>query len=324
MKHCFIINPASGKQTTKQGLEEKIRAACATRGIEPTIVISESAAHARQSVKDFCSANAGEDVRVYACGGDGTLCIVANAVMLSDDPSRVSVGVIPVGTGNDYVRNFQPSELFFDIDAQIDATPVDIDLIQCNDFYAVNMINIGFDCQVVCKTAQYKKSRLLPSKLAYIFGLAVTLIKKPGVSLRVSRDGEASRVKQLLLTTFANGRFCGGGFNSNPNSYLNDGKINALFVNNVSRTKFISLVGKYKKGEHLDGSFHKILCDESAESYELEFDAPTNISVDGEIALVDHMKLSSAKRAVKFLLPKGISKLAALTPESQEAATQTV
>lgn len=324
MKHCFIINPASGKQTSKQGLEERIREVCAKREIEPVIIISKSAEDAKEQVKSFCAANAGEDIRLYACGGDGTLCIVANAVMLSDDPSRVSVGVIPVGTGNDYVRNFQPSKLFFDIDAQIDATPVDIDLIQCNDFYAVNMINIGFDCQVVCKTAQYKRCALIPSKLAYIFGLVVTLIKKPGVDLKISRNGEAPTPRELLLTTFANGRFCGGGFNSNPNSYLNDGKINALFVNNVSRMKFLSLVGKYKKGEHLDGSFHNILGDDSAESYELEFDAPTNISVDGEIELVERLKLSGAKHAMKFLVPKGIEKLSALIPESQEATAPTV
>ncbi len=319
MKYCFIINPASGKTATKEGLDEKILAACAKKDIQPTIIVSKSAEDAAQQVKNFCAENAGEQLRVYACGGDGTLSIVANAIMQLEDHSNVSLGVVPVGTGNDYVRNFVPSEQFFDIDAQLDATPLDIDLIKCNDVYSVNMINIGFDSQVVCTMARLKASKMVPSKFAYILGLVVTLIKKPGVNLSISADGGEAVKRELLLTTFANGRFCGGGFNSNPNGNLNDGKLNALFVNNISRTKFLSLVGYYKKGEHLSGKFHNILNDEVATSYEMQFDVSTPISVDGEIRFVDKISVCSVKHAIKFLVPAGIEKIDALVKEADTA-----
>lgn len=306
MKHCFIINPASGKETTKDGLESRIKEGCAARGAECFVYFTTGRGDAQRYIDEFCREHRDEDVRFYACGGDGTLCEVVNGVMALENRERVSVGVIPVGTGNDFVRNFSPKESFFDIDAQVCADAVDIDVIECNGFYAINMINIGFDSQVVVNTDKIKKKRWVPSKLAYICGLIVTLIKKPGVSIGISADGDDEQKKELLLTTFANGCFCGGGFNSNPHAQLCDGKINAMFVNDVTRLKFISLVSEYKNGTHLDGRFENILGETKKERFSLTFDKPTQMSVDGE--LVDtgaRVDISCKKRALRFLVPKG-------------------
>ena len=65
-----------------------------------------------------------------------------NAIMNVEDHSRVSLGVIPVGTGNDYVRNFKPTECFMDIDAQLGAEAVDVDLTKINDLYSFVRPNI--------------------------------------------------------------------------------------------------------------------------------------------------------------------------------------
>ena len=163
MKYCFMINPASGKKATKEGLEDRILSACRERGIQPTIIISKSGDDARQQVMDFCNANVGEELRVYACGGDGTLNIVMNAIMSAEDHSKVSLGVIPVGTGNDYVRNFKPTESFMDIGAQLDADEVVIDLTKINDLYSINIVNTGFDAYAVCNMERVKKNKFLQS-----------------------------------------------------------------------------------------------------------------------------------------------------------------
>lgn len=303
MKFCFIINPASGKKETKQGLEEKIRKAADGVCAEVEVHYTRKAGDATQIAFDFCEQNPDGELRIFACGGDGTLCEAVNGIMRVQDRERVSIGVVPVGTGNDLVRNFGGSEPFLNIDAQLAATPRKIDLIRCNDTYAVNMINIGFDCQVVVKMSQFKAH--VPSKLAYVCGLVVTLVKKPGVSLDAVADGGESESRELLLCTFANGQFCGGGFHSNPHAKLDDGRINALFVNNISRTRFIRLVGSYKAGTHLVPENGSILSESFASSYELDFAAPTNISVDGEILTVDSLKLRCEKQAISFLVPEG-------------------
>ena len=301
MKYCFIINPASGKKDTKEGLESRIKEAAGRAGADVTVVYTKKAGDAIELAASFCADNPDGELAVIACGGDGTLGEAVNGVMSVPDRERICVGVIPVGTGNDFVRNFCGSETFFDLDALFAATPTRIDLIKYNDGYAVNMINIGFDCQVVVKMADFKAH--VPSKLAYICGLVATLVKKPGVSVQIT-DADGTKKRELLLCTFANGQFCGGGFHSNPNAKLCDGRINALFVNNISRTKFVGLVGSYKSGTHLTEKNANILEESFSERYELNFDAPTSISVDGEIHTVQSLCLECVNDAIGFLVPR--------------------
>ncbi len=305
MKYCFIINPASGKPQSKEGLEDKILECARAHGVDAIIMKTEQAGDMQRYIAKIAEEHASEQICIYACGGDGTLCEAVGGIMALPDRSGIYLGVVPVGTGNDFVRNFGGKEPFLDIDAQLEASPIDVDLLKCNDTYCVNMVNIGFDCQVVVKTAKIKRHRLVPSRLAYILGLAATLIKKPGAHIELSADGQDTEKKELLLTTFANGSFCGGGFNSNPKANLCDGRINALYVNNISRTKFVSIVGKYKSGTHLDGGYADIVSTEWAQEYSLSFDKPTEISVDGEIITVDGVNIRCIPEAVKILLPRG-------------------
>ncbi len=316
MKYCFIINPASGKPETKANLEEKIKETAAFKGLDVYVTYTDGAGDASRIIKAFAREHIGEDIRFYACGGDGTLCEAVNGVMSLDGREHISLGVVPVGTGNDFVRSFSGGkECFLDIDAQLDAEAMPIDLIRCNRSYAVNMINIGFDCQVVVKTAKYKKKKFIPSKLAYICGLVVTLVKKPWLKTKIGADGQEPAPKEYLLITFAKGNFCGGGFNSNPEARLNDGKINSLAVKNISRTRFIGLVGSYKNGTHLCPENEKILRNEKASEYALKFDKLTNISVDGEIMSVNELRLCCEEGALNFLVPRGSA-----YPFAQEAA----
>lgn len=321
MKYCFIINPASGKPETKTDLENKIKEASEVKGLDTTVMYTDKPGDAGDFIVSFAEENEGEDIRFYACGGDGTLCEAVNGVMRLADRSRVSLGVVPVGTGNDFVRSFECGELFHDIGAQMEAEDISIDLMKCNDSYAINMINIGFDCQVVVKTSIYKKKKFIPSKMAYICGLVATLIKKPGVNMTMSADGKEGEKRECLLTTFAKGNFCGGGFNSNPEASLVDGKINALIVKNVTRRRFVSLVGSYKKGTHLCEKNAHILHSEKASEYFMDFDTDTNVSIDGEIISAKRIHLSCVTSAIKFLVPSGASYIKSLAAAHRETAT---
>lgn len=302
MKHCFILNPYAGKGGFINEWKEKIEKACRSAEISFEIYLTQAPGDAAHYVRRKAAEWPGETIRFYACGGDGTLCEAANGIMTSEQRDNLSLGLIPSGTGNDFVRNFTDSENFLNPEAQIKAEPVKVDLIRCNDMYAVNMINVGFDCEVVCKTADLKKKAWIPSKMAYIAGLMATLIRKPGVSVKEAPDAEERR---YLLTTYANGGFCGGGFYSNPLARLNDGKIDVLRVNNVSRFQFLSMVGSYKKGAHLTPRFASILNVHKEEALDLYFENDTNISVDGEIFRVRELHLSIEREALSFLVPCG-------------------
>ena len=89
------------------------------------------------------AAESSERLRFYACGGDGTLGEVVNGAA---GQVNAEVGLIPIGTGNDFVRNFADAGDFFDIEAQVMGEARAIDLIKCNDRYGINVVNVGFDC----------------------------------------------------------------------------------------------------------------------------------------------------------------------------------
>ena len=300
MKYHFIINPAAGKGKLAEPLAEKIKKVCENMGADYEIYFTTGVGDATRYVRNIAD---GGEHSFFACGGDGTLCEVANGIMSLGDRTNIYMGTVPSGTGNDFVRNFTDTENFLDIEAQINSTPMDIDLIGCNGTYAVNMINIGFDCEVVTQKEKLQAHKLFPSKLAYVVGLALTLIRKPGVNCKISVDGGEAKPHRLLLTTYGNGEFCGGGFHSNPESSVCNGKINVLTVANVTRRKFVSIVGSYKKGTHLKHT--DIVGSMLADTVKIDFDGLTNICVDGEITQADALELSVARSAVKFLVPCG-------------------
>lgn len=310
MKYCFVINPKAGNASFADELRKSVVDVCEELSVSYDVFTSESIGDTRKYVKDTVLASDGR-IAVIACGGDGTLCETILAVMCLDSKirERVSVGIIPKGTGNDFVSNFDKKELFCDIAAQIEGTHYDIDLLKCNELYSVNMINIGFDCHVVCKKEQLDKRKWIPRKLAYVFSLLITLIKKPTVRLERSDDSQERKKKGLLLTTLANGAFCGGGFRSNPKASLDDGSIDCIEVKDVSRTKFLSLVGDYKRGNHLSEKFKQIVEHFKCKTTDIYFDEETPVSVDGEIIRTKELHVSVYRKALTILIPKGVKPL---------------
>ena len=154
----------------------------------------------------------------------------------------------------------------------------------------------------------------MPRKLAYIISLLITLIKKPGIKAELVCDGEEAVHKELLLTTLANGAFCGGGFFSNPLASLTDGQVDVIAVKNVGRLKFLTLVGSYKKGLHLGEKFKKIVENFKCRTADMYFDREMPVSVDGELVYTNEIHLSVERKALKFMLPQGVTPKAK-TPE---------
>ena len=305
MNHCFILNPAAGRTEGVEKLSRDIESVCREKGVSFELYRTTCVRDATEYVKRRVLLAPEEDYRFYACGGDGTLCEVVEGVMAAEGGGSRAVGLIPTGTGNDFVRNFTEKPRFFDVGAQLAGETLSVDLLRCNDRYAINMVNVGFDCEVVVKTGQLKRKKWIPSGMAYVAGLIITLLRKPGVRCRQSIDGGEAEEKRYLLNTYANGSFCGGGFHSNPRSELTDGKIDALLVKNVGRLKFLSLVGYYKKGTHLVPKFESIITHHKADRVDMSFEGGANVSVDGEVIRVEELHLSVCPRALNFVIPVG-------------------
>lgn len=304
MRHIFIINPAAGKGKHVAELTERIRTACTARNADFLIYTTTCVGDATETVRRMCAdADADNPLRFYACGGDGTLGEVASGMV---NCPHAQLALIPAGTGNDFVRNFTENQLFFDINAQLDGTPAPIDALRLNDRWCINMINIGFDCEVVTEKEKLNRKPYIPGKLAYIGGVALTFFRMPGIHARISVDGAPFETRSLQLTTMANGECCGGGFHSNPRSSLQDGMIDLLQIDPVSRFTFIRLIGSYQKGTHLDGDKNaNILRALKCRTLDMEFDRDQNICIDGEVTQARKLHLEIVPAAVRFSVPRG-------------------
>ena len=312
IKHVFLLNPAAGKSEGKADLQTQIGQVCAARGVEYEIHLTSKPGEATTFVDALCVREPDTQLRFYACGGDGTLSETVNGAY---GHANAAVGVIPVGTGNDFVRNFEGKQAFLDIDAQLDGQLQTFDLIRYNDHLCTNMINIGFDCEVVKVTSKIKRSKLLPAGMGYIAGLVITLLRKPGVKASVSLDGAPAQKRRMLLTAVANGAWCGGGFHSTPLAHLRDGVLDVLMIKNVTRVKFVSLVKLYKSGQFINSPRARQVIDYAkVHTIRYTFDAPQSICVDGEVLEVTALEICAERDALCLIVPRGVAYLPAAEP----------
>ncbi len=306
MKYHFVLNPAAGQGNKLEALEKEIRELGEKRGIDFTVYRTTGRYDAERYAREICAAGPEEEHRFYFAGGDGTLNEGVNGLF---GFRNAAAGVIPIGTGNDFVRNFTDPQNFRSVAAQIDAKPVDCDLIRYGERVFVNMFNTGLDCQVASYVSELKKKPLLGGSAAYLAGVVKALVRMPGVSASVSFDGGEPVCRDLQLFCAGNGSWCGGGFKSAPYADLNDGRMDVCVVNRVSRATVIRIIGAYKKGTHVTEKNKKILQYIPCRRASIVFDRPTEICLDGEIETVGRLELEVLPAACRILVPAGSKKL---------------
>ena len=301
VNHLFILNHQAGRAGVHEKLAADLTALCQARGEQFTLCTTSSREEAEAAIHTACAG--GAETRIYACGGDGTF---GGVVDIAARYPGAAVGVIPIGTGNDFVRNFGGKAPFLDPAAQLDGHEVRLDLLRCNDRFCANMVNIGFDCEVVKEAVRLRRKKVFGEKLAYISGVLLTLIRKPGVALTAALEGEMAAEHKLLLIAIANGSFCGGGFRAAPESLLSDGKMDICMVKDVTRTRFLTLVKAYHDGTYLDlKAAKKIITYCKGEQLSLKFPAVRSICIDGELSETDHLDVGVLPGALRFILPRG-------------------
>jgi len=304
MKHIFIVNPNAGKHKHVSELCRNITETAERLGVDFQILMPPTKEDGPHMIDELAAGTA-DTVRFYACGGDGTLNRVANEVIKHDN---AEVALLPFGTGNDFMRNFSGKENFHDIEKQIRGTAQKIDTILCNEQYCINMINIGFDCDVVARAEEFRSRFPFASPLAYSAGVVKTLFRQYGTKMKITfPDGEVID-NELLLTAIGNGGYCGGGYHSNPKAILTDGLFDLCLVKKVSRPTFIRLIGSYKKGTHLTSTLgQEVIVYRQLDHLSMSFEKELGICIDGEIFSSDHAELSLCPASLSFSIPEGSS-----------------
>lgn len=314
MRHIFVINPKAGKEKNRERLEAQILAVGEKLNKKVEIYETVAAGDGEDFVRRTSAAKAPEEkIRFYACGGDGAVNEIFNGAYGFEN---VEVGCVPMGTGNDYIRNYGTAEQFRDIEAQLLGEAVDSDMIRYVEYldgkaaeprYCANMFNIGFDCNVVDQTAKAKKWPLINGSLAYLISVFIMLIKKKGANLKVEfEDGEVFDDK-LLLMAIANGSYCGGGWCSNPIASTDDGIMDIGLIKDIPRRQFPVLLPKYSKGTHLDHKgIEKILIYKKSRTLTITANGENmRLCTDGEITDAEKVTFEMVPKAIRFAVPVG-------------------
>ena len=308
MTHLFIINPAAGSRNRTEEYTQKIRESCEKRRLTYRIEVSRAPGDCRRMAR--AAAETGEELRIYACGGDGTLNEVADGA--AGFPN-VSVTVFSGGSGNDFVKIFDDPQAFYDLERLLDCEETTFDLIRCNDTKALNICSVGLDARIGTDVSNYKRLPLLHGFRAYVASTAVNLIKGIAEHYVVEIDGQTLD-GEFTFVCACNGRYYGGGFNPVPEADPTDGLLEVLLVKKVTRLQVPGLIGKYKNGRYRDLP-ETLVSHYRTRSLTIHCDDTVSVNVDGECLRAKDVELAIAEEKLRFFYPRGLS-FAAKVPET--------
>lgn len=306
----YVMNPAAGNG---RYLEDARRAA-EEAGAE--VHLTERSGECSDYIAEACLHDPDTHFVVY--GGDGTAGEAATGIMMAGAGKRASITIVPAGSGNDFVRGiaaFDPPE---------GQDHIMLDMISVNGRYVLNMLNIGFDCEVAAESEDLRRKRAMNNSASYIAGVAKILAKKPTIQTGMSFHGiwqngseelidEEHMEGEFLLTAVANCPYCGGGFKGLPTADPTDGFMDILVVKNISRAKFLSVVGAYRAGTHfhqetrtLTHAFASIAEYRRCKAFTL--DTVSRICLDGEIIPACGVRAEVIPEALRYVPQKYLEK----------------
>jgi YegS/Rv2252/BmrU family lipid kinase len=184
--------------------------------------------------------------RIAAMGGDGTVNEVANGLL----GANVTLGVIPAGTGNDFIRMMGiPSDPLAALDVLIHGKERTIDIGRvAEDRYFVNGLGIGIDAQVARDVLAMEKLRGAP---AYLYAAVKEVFRFPAFTVRLHSEGWEASVDCLSLG-IANGKYCGGGFMLAPRAVIDDGLIDVAAIGDFPKLERLYRLPQARAGKHIN------------------------------------------------------------------------
>lgn len=282
----IIINPCSGGGMGEEkwsAIQQQLR----DNGFNIQFCFTDKAKSTIQKTKNIIES--GFD-HIIVLGGDGTVNEVVNGIMLQTRiPSdQVFLGIIPIGTGNDWIRTIGiPNDITSAINIIKAGKVIRLDVgwatyqtnSQQEKRFFVNTAGTGLDSIVVEKTNQ-QKLRTKSSAIAYMMNLIKAFVRYKPVKVSIEADNGVKISGKMADFAIGIGRYNGGGMLPFPNANPCDGLFDVIFINNMSKFKMVLCFSKLFNGTICNVkevlSFRtKNLTLSSAESIFLETDGET-------------------------------------------------
>lgn len=301
MKTMVILNPAADRGHAAElaaPIQAKLRAATTFDWVE-----TNGPAHAIELAED--AARAGYET-IVAAGGDGTVHEVVNGILRAsaDEGTSARLGLIPIGSGNDFA--WMTGALLNDPQQaaqrvttgqtrRVDAGWVRDERGDAQRRYFANGVGIGFDAVVAIESRKLKRLRGF-----MIYAVAVLQTMRfyyRAIQTALDNDGHKIELP-LLMASIANGRRYGGGFYVCPQASIDDGHFDVCLVPQVSRAAMLALIPRFMRGTHVTD---RRVTMRRASRVSLQCETPIAIHADGEI-------FSTGSRQIEMaILPEALS-----------------
>jgi diacylglycerol kinase (ATP) len=258
-------------------INERLRTIVRDLDITLTAAPEDAGRAAVRAVDERCDA-------LYVAGGDGTLNAVLRGLAARDALRALPIGVIPFGTGNDFVKGLDlGDEPEAALEALLACRVIDVDIGMLNDRPFANTSAGGFIADVSEQVTETLKDAT--GKLAYLIGGARALFGTEPFSARLAVNGAAAgggsqgAALDIQMFVASNARFIGGGYEIAPAALVDDGLLDVLVVPRMPLLDFVGVLQSLAAGEVT----HPGVLQFRASSFDLEFNRAVHVNADGEL-----------------------------------------
>jgi diacylglycerol kinase (ATP) len=285
----FIINPVAGRGFASK-YTSHVKQMTHQFQINATFTHTKKKKHATALAAEFAEKGF---THIIAVGGDGTVNETASGIIGRD----VIFGVVPAGSGNDFVPSLGFHEHFTNDDwrAFFNARTIKIDIGDCNDSYFLNGMGFGFDAQVAADI--YKDSEKKGGTGSYFRHIIRNLLRYREKPIRVFRNGKETTTS-CFIKTIGIGRRFGGGYLLTAKAIANDGLFDIVTVDKLPLLKRLKLFPKVKKGTHTDDSNIEYY---RTDSIEIEAHETVPYHLDGEVFFDKHFSVKLLREKLSVI-----------------------
>jgi diacylglycerol kinase (ATP) len=274
-----IVNPAAGGGRSAK-LAGPALARLREAGLHIDVIASTSAGHATQLAKEAFDQGYRQFIAV---GGDGTAHEILNGVFAAGAAQRrISLGFLPLGTGNSFLRDFTKDGADTALKAILEGRKRPVDLVKLTHSagvtYSLNLLSIGFTADVGALTNRRFKPL---GHLGYLLGVFVCVaqLNRRPFALRCDDDKDWDERRSLFLT-FNNSKFTGGTMMIAPNADPTDGYIEFVRWGPIGRLGLLRMLPKLYDGTHIE---HPLASRRAVRHVDFNIPVPIDVMIDGEI-----------------------------------------
>jgi diacylglycerol kinase (ATP) len=289
-----IVNPAAGG-----GRSAKLAGPALARlrqgGLHVDVIASTGPGHAVQLARE---AYVQGYRRFIAVGGDGTAHEILNGVFISGSANeRISLGFLPLGTGNSFLRDFTRDGAEASLQALLTGRTRPVDLVRLThslgEIYSFNLLSLGFTADVAALTNRFFKPL---GHLGYLLGvfLRVVQLRRRPFALRCD-DDRAWDEQRCLFLTFNNSKYTGGTMLIAPNADPTDGLIEFVRWGPIGRLGLIRMLPRLYDGTHIT---HPLASRRAVRHVDFNTPVAVDVMIDGEVARVECRSLDIIPAAV--------------------------